>query len=189
MRGGLSSFRLLWIVVEWFAVCAQIQHVEGVKADLCAGGSGVVKASRSASLGAKILTKCGRNMVLKYTLTPKQFHKILTKTCIVTRLCYARINVQKNTEQFQEQITNCYIDASRWIVRAIPTSFHRTTTSSAVTGTSVDFNKKELFSEDIWKDVEPLTASIKKCLVNQMPKDQDTMLGIVRYLRMFFFTA
>ncbi|XP_054933325.1 uncharacterized protein [Dermacentor andersoni] len=169
MRGGLSSFRLLWIVVEWFAVCAQIQHVEGVKADLCAGGSGVVKASRSASLGAKILTKCGRNMVLKYTLTPKQFHK--------------------NTEQFQEQITNCYIDASRWIVRAIPTSFHRTTTSSAVTGTSVDFNKKELFSEDIWKDVEPLTASIKKCLVNQMPKDQDTMLGIVRYLRMFFFTA
>ncbi|XP_050045090.1 uncharacterized protein [Dermacentor andersoni] len=167
MRGGLSSFRLLWIVVEWFAVCAQIQHVEGVKADLCAGGSGVVKASRSASLGAKILTKCGRNMVLKYTLTPKQFHKILTKTCIVTRLCYARINVQKNTEQFQEQITNCYIDASRWIVRAIP----------------------ELFSEDIWKDVEPLTASIKKCLVNQMPKDQDTMLGIVRYLRMFFFTA
>ncbi|XP_075535284.1 uncharacterized protein LOC142570862 isoform X1 [Dermacentor variabilis] len=167
MRIGLSSFRPLWIVVAWFAVCAQIQPVEGVKADLCAGGSGVVKASRSASLGAKILTKCGRDMVLKYTLTPKQFHKILTKTCIVTRLCYSRINVQKNTEQFQEQITSCYINASKWIVKAIP----------------------ELFSEDIWKDVEPLTASIKKCLVKQMPKDQDTMLGIVRYLRMFFFTA
>ncbi|XP_075535285.1 uncharacterized protein LOC142570862 isoform X2 [Dermacentor variabilis] len=147
MRIGLSSFRPLWIVVAWFAVCAQIQPVEGVKADLCAGGSGVVKASRSASLGAKILTKCGRDMVLKYTLTPKQFHK--------------------NTEQFQEQITSCYINASKWIVKAIP----------------------ELFSEDIWKDVEPLTASIKKCLVKQMPKDQDTMLGIVRYLRMFFFTA
>ncbi|XP_050045093.1 uncharacterized protein [Dermacentor andersoni] len=106
-------------------------------------------------------------MVLKYTLTPKQFHRILMKGCIMTRLCYARINVQKNMEEFREQITKCYVDVTRWIVRTIP----------------------DLVSEDIWKDVEPLTASIKDCLVNEMPKDQDTMLGIVRYLRMFFFTA
>ncbi|XP_070387918.1 uncharacterized protein [Dermacentor albipictus] len=150
-------------------------------------------------------------MVLKYTLTPKQFHKILTKTCIVTRLCYARINVQKNTEQFQEQITDCYIDASKWIVRAIPELFSEDIwkdveplTASIknmqefreqITDCYVDFTRwivrtiPDLVSEDIGKDVEPVTASIKKCLVNEMPKDQDTMLGIIRYLRMFFFTA
>ncbi|XP_077513036.1 uncharacterized protein LOC144124272 [Amblyomma americanum] len=119
---GVTLLRPLCIVAVTVAICVEVEHVDGATADFCAGGSGVVKASRSASLGARILTKCGRSMVLKYTLPSKQFYKILTCTCIVTRLCYAHVVPNKNMGEFRRQITKCYMDYSKWFVHARPWS-------------------------------------------------------------------
>ncbi|XP_049518968.1 uncharacterized protein LOC125943578 [Dermacentor silvarum] len=128
---------------------------------------GVVKTMQSASIGARLLSRCGRRLALKYKLDPTALHKALAGACIATHLCYSHIDTRKDLAVFQKEIIRCFAKVSRWKVVTNP----------------------ELLGEELTREVDRMSDDIRKCATREVPKDKDLTLNVIRYLRSYFFTA
>ncbi|KAG0430944.1 hypothetical protein HPB47_022243 [Ixodes persulcatus] len=79
--------------------------------DHCAGNTGVVTTTRSASLGSKWLSKCVVRLAVEFNYSPALAAKILKNLCVTTHLCYAHANVTrriKEVSKLQDKLADCF---------------------------------------------------------------------------------
>ncbi|XP_077553084.1 uncharacterized protein LOC144167778 [Haemaphysalis longicornis] len=161
MPGRLRSILVL-------LVAAYCRPAAAAADGYCGKKTGVVKQSRSASVGANFLARCGRTLVLKYSVDSATFYMILQKFCLVTHLCYeAGDQYRDNPSLFQEKLLQCYRVYAMAVTRMRP----------------------DLVGEELTANAENITAEIAGCIKTGIPMDKEVMLGVVRYVRLLFFAA
>ncbi|XP_077553085.1 uncharacterized protein LOC144167780 [Haemaphysalis longicornis] len=154
-----------------FSLCATfvlpLEGVYGKTTGLCFVPKSVVKSTQSASIGARLLAKCGRKLALKYKLTPRALHKVFSNTCAIAHLCYSYVDAKKELQDFRNNIVECLGNFGKWIAVSNP----------------------ELLGEELSRSVDTLVDDVSNCIRYDVPKDKALLLLTVRYLRTFFFTA
>ncbi|XP_075538687.1 uncharacterized protein LOC142573062 isoform X1 [Dermacentor variabilis] len=92
-----------------FIICLSFGNVRCGKLAVCGKSPGIRTASRSAALASKIMQKCARKLVRRFTVPTSVIIKMAEKACLGIRLCYAYENRSddKNTSAMKQRVRNC----------------------------------------------------------------------------------
>ncbi|XP_077553081.1 uncharacterized protein LOC144167776 isoform X1 [Haemaphysalis longicornis] len=147
-------------------VYAFLNFVNSTTFRSCGGKPGVVTATKSAALGAKILSTCGSKILLKHSFSSKSATKILDAICVGIHICYAYHSDKiKHTSAYKSNLSDCFASGILLLNEVRPDLY-------------------EYGATEIMSYVKDVTSCIKGDLI---PTDPRVALAAVGYVRKVLF--
>ncbi|XP_077553083.1 uncharacterized protein LOC144167777 [Haemaphysalis longicornis] len=144
------------------ASIALLAHSQAAKFDVCGPKPGVVTTAKAASVGASLLTKCGRKLLLKYSIKTDALAQGFSLTCTVLQLCSTyHDNLPNNQPTYANAMTKCFVKVLKLKVKFNP-------------------ELEDAFSGSL----EEMMNSTEKCMREGfLGNDVKVSLAMVRYVR------
>ncbi|XP_075535766.1 uncharacterized protein LOC142571366 [Dermacentor variabilis] len=95
--------------------------LEAAKFDECGPKPGVVTTAKAASMGASLLAKCGRNLLLKHSIRSETLSKGFAQSCVVLQMCNAHnVHLREKKNTFVDAMMHCFLKTLQLIAKVHP---------------------------------------------------------------------